>query len=175
MTKFVDTLLQPISKSQKSYLSLNGQMWKTEHFLFRWTLWVLIQIYRKTRVFKLPVKHIKIYAKTTYSYTLPAGNALTNRRRKFLPLQWKALPTNPWNCSGHKDNSFLCQHFHGIYLTTTLSRTVFKPTVWKCYINDISPYGTYVNQTSKPSLKKQTYITRLLNSRLKHLTLRLCF
>ena len=59
--------------------------------------------------------------------------------------------------------------------TTTLSRTVFKPTVWKCYINDISPYGTYVNQTSKPSLKKQTCIIRLLNSRLKHLTLRLCF
>ena len=47
----VDTLLQPISKSQKSYLSLKRQMWKTEHFLFRWTLWVLTQIYSKTRVY----------------------------------------------------------------------------------------------------------------------------
>ena len=35
------------------------------------------------------------------------------------------------------------------YIETTLSRTVFKPTVWKCYINDISPYGTYVNPTIK--------------------------
>ena len=51
LTKFVDTLLQPISKSQKSYLSLKRQMWKTEHFLFRWTLWVLTQIYSKTRVY----------------------------------------------------------------------------------------------------------------------------
>ena len=39
LTKFVDTLLQPISKSQKSYLSLERQMWKTQHSLFRWTLW----------------------------------------------------------------------------------------------------------------------------------------
>ena len=33
------------------------------------------------------------------------------------------------------------------------------------------PYGTWVNQTSKPSLNKQTYITQLLNSWPKHLTL----
>ena len=26
-------------------------MWKTEHFLFRWMLWVLTQIYSKTRVY----------------------------------------------------------------------------------------------------------------------------
>ena len=51
LTKFVDTLLQPISKSQKSYLSLKRQMWKTEHFLFRWTLLVLTQICSKTRVY----------------------------------------------------------------------------------------------------------------------------
>ena len=29
------------------------------------------------------------------------------------------------------------------------------------------PYGTCVNQTSKPSLNKQTYITQLLNSQPK--------
>ena len=51
LTKFVDTLLQPISKSQKSYLSLKRLMWKTEHFLFLGTLWVLTQIYSKTRVY----------------------------------------------------------------------------------------------------------------------------
>ena len=38
-------------KSQKSYLSLKRQMWKTEHFLFRWMSWVLTQIYSKTRVY----------------------------------------------------------------------------------------------------------------------------
>ena len=37
------------------------------------------------------------------------------------------------------------------------------------------PYGTWVNQTSKPSLKKQAYITQQLNSRPKRLTLRLRF
>ena len=51
LTKFVDTLLQRIQKSQKSYLSLKRRMWKTEHFLFQWTLWVLTQIYSKTRVY----------------------------------------------------------------------------------------------------------------------------
>ena len=60
MTKFLDTLLQPIPKSQKSYLSLKRQMWKTEPFLSRWTLWVLTQTYRKTRVLKLSLKHLKI-------------------------------------------------------------------------------------------------------------------
>ena len=31
----------------------------------------------------------------------------------------------------------LCLHFHGCNETTTLSKTVFRPTVWKCYIDDI--------------------------------------
>ena len=31
---------------------------------------------------------------------------------------------------------FLCQCFHDIK-TTTLSKTVFRKTVWKCYIHDI--------------------------------------
>ena len=41
-------------------------------------------------------KQIKISTKTTYSYTLLAGNASINPQRKFLPLQWKALPTKPY-------------------------------------------------------------------------------
>ena len=98
-------------------------------------------------------------------------------KKQFLTLQWKALPTNPWNCNGHKDGSF--DSFANIFVayieTRTLSKTVFKPTVWKCYIDDIFRYGTYVNQTSKLPLNKQTYITQLLNSRPKHLTMRLCF
>ena len=55
--------------------------------------------------------------------------------------------------------------------TTTLSKTVFKVTVWIFFrVGHIK-----VNQTSKPTLNKQTYINQLLNSQPKHLTLRLCF
>ena len=84
------------------------------------------------------IKHMKISTKTTHSYTLLAGNALINPQRKFLP-QWKALPTKPWNCNGHKDSSF--DSFANIFMTyietTTLRKTVFRTTIWKCYIHDI--------------------------------------
>ena len=64
---------------------------------------------------------------------------LINPRRKFLPLQWKALATKRWNCNGHKDSSF--DSFAIIFMTyietTTLSKTVFRTTVWKCFIHDI--------------------------------------
>ena len=36
----------------------------------------------------------------------------------LVPVQWKALPTNPPYRDGHKDSSFLCQHFHVIYWNT---------------------------------------------------------
>ena len=86
-------------------------------------------------ILKLSVaKHMKISTKTTHSYTLLAGNAQINPQRKFLPLQWKALPTKPWNCNVHKDISF--DSFANIE-TTTLSKTVFRTTVWKCYIHDM--------------------------------------
>ena len=91
-------------------------------------------------ILKLSVtKHMKISTKTTHSYTLLAGNAQINLQRKFLPLHWKALPTKPWNCNGHKDSSF--DSFANIFMTyietTTLSKTVFRTTVWKCHIHDI--------------------------------------
>ena len=126
-------------------------------------------------ILKLSVtKHMKISPKTTHSYTLLAGNAQINPQRKFLPLHWKAPPTKPWNCNGHKVSSF--DSFANIFMTyietTTLRKTVFRTTA--TYTISF-PYGTLVNQTSKPSLNKQAYITQLLNSRPKHLTLRLRF
>ena len=43
------------------------------------------------------------------------------------------------NCNEHKDSSF--DSFANIFMkcieTTTLSKTVFRSTVWKCYIHDI--------------------------------------
>ena len=84
------------------------------------------------------IKNMKISTKTTHSYTLLAGSALINPQRKFLP-QWKALPTKPWNYNGHKDSSF--DSFANIFMTyietTTLRKTVFRTTIWKCYIHDI--------------------------------------
>ena len=117
---------------------------------------------------------MKISTKTTYSYTLLARNAQINPQRKFLPLQWIALPTNPWSM-GTKTAVFFGNIFMACIKTITLSKNFSKPTVWKCCIDDIFPYKTKVNQTSKPSLNKQIYIIQLLNSRPKHLTLRLCF
>ena len=84
-------------------------------------------------------KHMKISTKTTHSYTLLAENSSINPQKDFLPLQWKALPRKPWNCNGHKDSSF--HSFANIFMTyiekTTLSKTVLRTTVWKCYIHDI--------------------------------------
>ena len=59
--------------------------------------------------------------------------------------------------------------------TTILSRTVFKPTIWKRYIDDIFSLWdiTKPDIESKPSSNKQTYITHLSNSRPKYLSLRL--
>ena len=91
-------------------------------------------------ILKLSVTtYMKISTKTTHFFTLLAGNSSNNPQRKFLPLQWKALPTKPWNCNGHKDSSF--DSFANIFMTyietTTLSKTVFRTTVWKCYIHDV--------------------------------------
>ena len=66
MTKFLDTLLQPISKSQKSYLSLNNRT-----FLVSMDVMSLdTNIPQNEGILKLSVtKHMKISTKTTHSYT----------------------------------------------------------------------------------------------------------
>ena len=43
---------------------------------------------------------------------------------------------------GTKTAVFFANIFMTYIETTTLSKTVFKPTVWKYYIGDIFPYGT---------------------------------
>ena len=68
-------------------------------------------------ILKLSVtKHMKISTKTTHStHYLPEMLRLIDPQRKFLPLQWKALATKPWNCNGHKDISF--DSFADIFMT----------------------------------------------------------
>ena len=58
---------QPVSKSQKSYLSLKRQMCKTEHFLFRMDVTSLdTNIPQNEGILKLSVtKYMKISTKTT--------------------------------------------------------------------------------------------------------------
>ena len=108
---------------------------KAEYFLFWWTLWVLTQIYPKTRVLKLSLKHMKISTKTTYSYTLLAGKFFHFNGKHYLQTHGTAM--------GTKTAVSFANIFMAYIKTTTLSKTVFKLTVWKCYIDDIFPYGTY--------------------------------
>ena len=42
---------------------------------------------------------------------------------------------------GTKTAVFFANIFMAYIETTTLRKTVFKPTVWKYYIDDIFPYG----------------------------------
>ena len=102
---------------------------------------------------------------------------LIDPQRKFLPLQWKALPTKPWNCNGHKESRF--DSFATIFMTyietTTLSKTVFRTTVWKCYMHDIFALWDMSKPDIEAFMEQANLHHQLLNSRPKHLTLRLRF
>ena len=100
LTKFVDTLLQPISKSQKSYLPL-----KTEHFLFRWTLPVLTQIYSKTKVYWNCLSQSKwqfLQRQPIPTHYLPEMLRLILRENFFHFLNWKHYLQNRGTAMGTK-------------------------------------------------------------------------
>ena len=142
LTKFVDTLLQPISKSQKSYLSL-----KNRTFLVSMDVMSLdTNIQQNEGILKLSVtKQMTISTKAAHSYTLLAGNAQINPQRKFLPLpELKALSTKPWNCNGHKDGCF--DSFANIFMTYIETTTEAKLSLEQQFGNAIYTisflYGT---------------------------------
>ena len=110
-------------------------------------------------------KHMKISTKTTPSHTLLAGNAyrLILKKISSTSMQSTTYKTVELQWAQRQQFWFLCQYFHDIYWNNNSKQ------------NCLPVYGTWINQTSKPSLNKQTYITQLLNSRPKHLTLRLRF
>ena len=56
--------------------------------------------------------------------------------------------------------------------TTILSRTVFKATVWKRYIDDIFSLWDNSKRDIEAFIEQATYITQLSNSRPKYVTLR---
>ena len=114
-------------------------MWKTEHFLFRWTLWVLTQIYSKTRVYwnYLSQSIWKFQQRQPIpTHYLPEMLRLILKEISSTSME---SSTKPWNCNGHKDSSF--DSFANVFMTyietTTLSKTVFRTTVWKCYKHNI--------------------------------------
>ena len=76
---------------------------------------------------------MKISTKTTYSYILLAGKFFHFNGKHYLQTHGTAM--------GTKTAVFFANIFMAYIETTTLSKTVFKPTLWKCYIDDIFPYA----------------------------------
>ena len=115
---------------------------KTRTFLVSMDVESWHKIYSKTRVYLNCLSQSIwkcLQRQPIPTHYLPEMLRLINPRRKFLPLQWKALATKRWNCNGHKDSSF--DSFAIIFMTyietTTISKNVFRTTVWKWYIHDI--------------------------------------
>ena len=125
LTKFVYTLLQPMSKSQKSYLSLKRQMWKTEHLLFGWTLWVLTQIYSKTMVYWNCLSQSIIFYENFYkdnpfldpTHYLPEMLRLILKENKIpsTSMESTTYKTMELQWAQRQQFWFLCQYFLDIY------------------------------------------------------------
>ena len=96
-------------------------------------------------------KHMKTSTKTTHSYTLLAGNAKSSK--KIASTSMESTTYKTMELQWHKDSSF--DSFANIFMTyiqtTTLSKTVFRTTVWKCYIHDI--FSPYIWDMSKPDIE----------------------
>ena len=63
-------------------------------------------------------------------------------KEKFSYFNGKHYLQTHETAMGTKTAVFFINIFMAYIETTTLSKTVFKPTVWKCYIDDIFPFGT---------------------------------
>ena len=51
--------------------------------------------------------------RTSYPYTTAAKSAQTFPCGELLPVKWKKLPKNTWDCHGHQNGSYFRQYFHG--------------------------------------------------------------
>ena len=89
----------------------------------------------KRGYWSVSAEHMKICTKKP-NYK-PARNAYINPQRKFFPFQWKALPTTHVTAMSTKTAVSLANIFMLYVETQSLSKTVFKPTVWKRYMDDI--------------------------------------
>ena len=62
-------------------------------------------------------------------------------KENFSHFNEKHYPQTHGTAMGTKTAVFFANIFMAYIETTTLSKTVFKPTLWKCYIDDIFPYA----------------------------------
>ena len=117
-------------------------MWKIEHFLFLGTLWVLTQIYSKTRVYWncLSQSIWKFLQRQPIpTHYLPKILRLI-LKKIFFHFNGKHYPENHGTAMGTKTAVLIplpIFSWHIIIETITLSKTVLRTTVWKCYIHDI--------------------------------------
>ena len=123
------------------YLSLKRQMRKTEHFLFRWMLWVLTQIYSKTRVYWncLSQSIWKFLQRQPIStHYLPEMLRIV-LKENFFHFNGKHYTYNTMEMQWVQRQQFwfLCRQTMAYFETTTLSKTVFRTTVWRSYIHNI--------------------------------------
>ena len=182
---FVDTLLQPISKIRKSYLKditdfinfIENTKVKKRTFLVSMDVTSLYT--------NIPQNEgIEIVCKAYENFYKDNPPIPTHYLREMLRL---ILKENSFQFNG---KHYLQTHgtamgtktavsFANIFMahieTTILSRTVFKPTVWKRYIDDIFSLWDISKPDIEAFIEQHHYITQLSNSRPKYLTLRLCF
>ena len=154
-------------------------MWKTEQFLFRWTLWVLTQIYSKTRVYwNCLLQSIWKFLQRQPIPTHYLQEMLTLiLKENFFHFTRKHYLQNHRTAMGTKTAVLIpdCQYFHDIYWTTTLSKTVFRTTVWKCYIHDIFSLWDMSKPDIEAFIEQANSHHPTIEFTPKHLTLRLLF
>ena len=76
-------------------------------------------------------------------------------KENFFTFNGKHYLETHRTAMGTKTAVSLANIFMAYTETTTLSKTVFKPTVWKCYIDDIFPYANYRILTSDAFLNQK--------------------
>ena len=99
----------------------------------RWTSQVCTQIHHKTRVLKLSVKHENVYKDNPpiprEMLRLLKENSFQFNGKHYLQTYGTAM--------GTKTTVSFANIFMAHIETAILSKSVFKPTVWKPYIDDV--------------------------------------
>ena len=105
MTKF-DTLLQPIKINVKNrtFLVSIDVMSRDTNIPQNEGIEIVCKAYEN-------FYRDNLFPHITYRKCLDSSS----KKISSTSLESTTIPTNPWNNNGHKDSSFLRQHFHNIY------------------------------------------------------------
>ena len=125
ISSFVDTLLQPISKLQESYLKVTTDFTNFIENAKMKKRTFLVSTDVKSLYKNIPQNEgIEIVCKANENFYKDNPPIPTYYLREMLRLilkensfqfNGKTLPTNPRYCNGDKGSSFFCQYFHGTY------------------------------------------------------------